>query len=445
MRSNHTIKESNVLDDRLADLVEMAQNYKANGYSDAQAMEARGFSFPEEELEEATMRRGTKVKESSEKITRSSFDTPESNAIEEKYLPANGDGDTMASQAVTATTKLIYKWFNDGDVYDNSYGLSGWFNDISGSANWLAKHVPGARDILWRIRETHSKEEYVSNILWPLFNLVYDAKLLSSLEKKPKVDDAYSCRGPFEFNYEDEDAYQEEDPESFGDYDEVDFDESKKTSIGKLLREAAKPFGRDRLGDWYSRSFKERNNVAGKPKMKESKKPARSNALLEDDRNYKRTAYSVDKAFPGIDPAAAEIITGWYCAEGAIEDFDTTDDFAEFIQDDVLDMLDAGSDSADVATVKASLASIGFGSFEEDEVDFEESKKTAATSILREAVVDKDWSEFQHQMFNAISRVYRKFNMGKSSGEATADKMDLIKVLDWMNAHGFWDDEAHIG
>ncbi len=110
--------------------------------------------------------------------------------------------------------------------------------------------------------------------------------------------------------------------------------------------------------------------------FEESKKPARSNALLENDRNYKRTAYSVRKAFPGIDPKAADIITGWYYAEDAVEDFDTTDDFAEFIKDDVLDMLDAGTDSADVATVKASLASIGFEDFAEEDLDFDESRKT---------------------------------------------------------------------
>lgn len=405
------------------------------GELEAEAQELAIEGWPEEDVNHRLAKKHGMDKdtiekirayESSEKITWSSFDTPESNALEEKYLPDHGDGDNMASQAVTAATKLIYKWFNDGDVYDNSYGLSGWANDISGSANWLAKHVPGARDILWRIQKTHSEEEYVSNILWPLFNLVYDAKLLSSLEKKPKVDDAYSCKGPFEFSYEDEDAYQEEDPESFGDYDqdyeldestgkkaklvrkqehryyassndrltvlyidgkpvtkeydvivpegtkyantrgsermplsgseieeeavkllrrynsgfsmaveefkfrsgygyilrvlrnedlpepatarelydhenmselwdtpeeyfahegredlvelarseaahqEEDLEESMKTSIDRLLREAAKPVGRDRLGDWYNRSFRERNSVAGKPKMKEA-------------------------------------------------------------------------------------------------------------------------------------------------------------------------------
>ena len=56
-------------------------------------------------------------------------------------LPSKGDGITMASQAVTACCKLVYKYYNDGDVYCNEYYLDGWVNDISGSANWLYKYI----------------------------------------------------------------------------------------------------------------------------------------------------------------------------------------------------------------------------------------------------------------------------------------------------------------
>ena len=52
-----------------------------------------------------------------------------------KYMPAMGEGETLASQAVTAINKLIYKWYNDGDVYDNRYSLQGWANDLSSYAN----------------------------------------------------------------------------------------------------------------------------------------------------------------------------------------------------------------------------------------------------------------------------------------------------------------------
>ena len=40
-----------------------------------------------------------------------------------KYLPNRGDGDSRGTQAATAISKLVYKWFNDGDVFDNTFGL----------------------------------------------------------------------------------------------------------------------------------------------------------------------------------------------------------------------------------------------------------------------------------------------------------------------------------
>ena len=69
----------------------------------------------------------------------SAFD--EFDGICDQYLPSRGEGDTMASQIVTAINKLIYKWFNDGDVYDNSYFIQGWCNDISSYANWLYEYI----------------------------------------------------------------------------------------------------------------------------------------------------------------------------------------------------------------------------------------------------------------------------------------------------------------
>ena len=73
--------------------------------------------------------------------------------INDKYLPDSGEGDNMATQTVTAVNKLVYKWYNDGDVYDNSTasGLDGWGNDLSDYANWLAKNIDGCKDILDRI------------------------------------------------------------------------------------------------------------------------------------------------------------------------------------------------------------------------------------------------------------------------------------------------------
>ena len=128
----------------------------------------------------------------------------------EKYLPSMGDGDNQATQAVTALCKLTYKWFNDGDVYDNHYYLQGWANDISGSANWLYNNIPITQSLLMEIKYIHSEKEY-EDLLDELENVVLKEELLAELEKKSKVGSAYSEHGPFSFDdsidEDDEDEY----------------------------------------------------------------------------------------------------------------------------------------------------------------------------------------------------------------------------------------------
>jgi len=114
----------------------------------------------------------------------------------DEYLPASGDGDNMGTQASTALCKLVYKWFNDGDVYDNNYGMEGWCNDISGSANWLYKHIPETREILDRIEEVNTDEAY-TDLLYDLCEVV--DPMIPELLNEPKVGDAYNEDGPYHF------------------------------------------------------------------------------------------------------------------------------------------------------------------------------------------------------------------------------------------------------
>ena len=78
----------------------------------------------------------------------------------DKYMPMRGEGETVASQIVTAVNKLIYKWFNDGDVFDNTYCLTGWCNDLSSYANWLYTYVDISRPILDEIEYCYNDEDY---------------------------------------------------------------------------------------------------------------------------------------------------------------------------------------------------------------------------------------------------------------------------------------------
>lgn len=129
------------------------------------------------------------------------------NNLIEKYLPELGEGDNMATQAVTAVVKIEYKWFNDGDVFDNVHGdLLGWANDLSSYANWLAEYLPFTESTLMRIEDCHCDSDY-EDLIEDLKGLVLNEKLLNRLEKNEKTGSIYDCDGYFEFkeyDYEDD-------------------------------------------------------------------------------------------------------------------------------------------------------------------------------------------------------------------------------------------------
>lgn len=128
----------------------------------------------------------------------------------DKYLPRMGEGQTRATQTVTAVCKLIYKWYNDGDVYDNTHHLSGWVNNLSTYANWLAKYA-GVKDILDQIFEAATYDEY-EDILKNLADRLFDLEYLEEQDKLEKIDSIYECEGPYRFeDVEDEDEDDEDD------------------------------------------------------------------------------------------------------------------------------------------------------------------------------------------------------------------------------------------
>lgn len=125
--------------------------------------------------------------------------------VSKKYMPFDGEGETQASQIVTAINKLIYKWYNDGDVYDNTYRMKGWWNDLSSYANWLANNVDGAKRILLYIKDARTDDDY-EDILRILADEFLTFDFLKDYENKDKCGSIYYCDGVFEFvEYEDED------------------------------------------------------------------------------------------------------------------------------------------------------------------------------------------------------------------------------------------------
>lgn len=139
------------------------------------------------------------------------YNKKEFDEIDDMYLPARGEGETKASQIVVAVNKLVYKWYNDGDVYDNTHHMVGWWNDLSSYANWLDKYT-GATYILDRIVDCKTDAQY-EHILKDLSDALLDKDLLALAEKHEKIGSVYDCKGKFrwEERCEDEDEYEEED------------------------------------------------------------------------------------------------------------------------------------------------------------------------------------------------------------------------------------------
>ena len=130
-------------------------------------------------------------------------------SVMEKYLPDVGEGETKATQIVTAVTKLVYKWYNDGDVFDNTGYLEGWANDLSSYANWLDKCTDlKASGILAKIKDCYNDSDY-EDLLKELADTMLDEEYLAEQNKFDKVGTIYDCNGKFKFvEFEDdEDDY----------------------------------------------------------------------------------------------------------------------------------------------------------------------------------------------------------------------------------------------
>ena len=121
---------------------------------------------------------------------------------DDMYLPRRGQGDTMATQIVTAVTKLVYKWYNDGDVYDNTHKMRGWCNDLSSYANWLVKYTDRA-NVLYKICYISDDSEY-EDLLKELTDSTHDERYLMEMNKREKAGSIYNCNGLFRFEEESE-------------------------------------------------------------------------------------------------------------------------------------------------------------------------------------------------------------------------------------------------
>lgn len=129
--------------------------------------------------------------------------------INDKYLPMQGEGNTKATQIVTALTKLVYKYYNDGDVFDNTHHLKGWANNLSDYANWLYYHTTDkAEEILNKISKCYTDDDY-EDLLKELADELLNEEYLEKQNKIEKHKTIYNCVGRFKFVEEEEEGYED--------------------------------------------------------------------------------------------------------------------------------------------------------------------------------------------------------------------------------------------
>lgn len=126
--------------------------------------------------------------------------------INDKYLPYKGEGVTKAMQIVVAVNKLIYKYYNDGDVFDNTYHLEGGANDLSSYANWIYDNTKDGWKILNKIKDCYNDSDY-EDLLKELADTLLVEDYLAEESKEEKIDTIYEYDGKFKYKEETEEEY----------------------------------------------------------------------------------------------------------------------------------------------------------------------------------------------------------------------------------------------
>ena len=135
-------------------------------------------------------------------------DTPYSK-LSDQYMPSTGQGDTKASQLVTAANKILYRWYNDGDA------ITSRDNNLTDYANWIEKYVreePKINRIMAAAEKYTNPDssDYILYVLIPLIKFVFREDFLAELATESRVGSIYECSGRFIYNDYDND-YEDDD------------------------------------------------------------------------------------------------------------------------------------------------------------------------------------------------------------------------------------------
>ena len=126
-------------------------------------------------------------------------DVDEYAKVLDQYLPASGEGDTMATQVATAVSRIGYHWFNDGDTI--------WTDECQSCADWLYKNVRGFDTVIRALNKQpfageqslEDDDERYSDIYGDKLKKLLDVSVnldLEWLNEEPAEGSFFDCEGP---------------------------------------------------------------------------------------------------------------------------------------------------------------------------------------------------------------------------------------------------------
>ena len=84
----------------------------------------------------------------------------------DRYIPARGKSSTVGGEILRAISRLVYRFFNDGDTVDRYYG--GYYNYLITANKYLMEMVPKYSDLSVIYSDYHYQR-----MLWENVNIIF--------------------------------------------------------------------------------------------------------------------------------------------------------------------------------------------------------------------------------------------------------------------------------
>ena len=126
-------------------------------------------------------------------------------ALYNQYVPASGACKTLGGEILRAISRIVYRYYNDGDTVMHYYGSD--YNVLKGADTFLMKYVKGYKS-LDNIYEMQYEEEMCGRLKFIMDYLAANPNVFET----PNEDDF--------LNYEVYEPYDDEDDYDYDYYDE---------------------------------------------------------------------------------------------------------------------------------------------------------------------------------------------------------------------------------